>query len=55
MTDKLIKSQEKYNDSLINLMCLTFDKERMKYLIDAYIVSNKITNDIVALKKDMEK
>lgn len=54
MSKKLIESQEKFNDSILELMCLTFNKKQMQQLIDAYIKSNKLTNDILALKEDKE-
>ena len=53
--NKLNKSQEDVNESLINLMCLTFNKKEMKRLIEAYILTNDLTNDIEALEKELNK
>lgn len=54
MSKKLIQSQERFNDSLLEMMCLTFDKEQMQKLIEAYNQSNKLTYELLALKKEME-
>ena len=48
-------SQEEINDSILTLMCLTFNKKEMKRLIEAYILTNDLTNDIEALKEELNK
>jgi hypothetical protein len=48
---KLDSIQEEMNDSIIDLMCLTFDKEEMKKLIKVYVLTNSVTDNIKALKK----
>lgn len=52
---KLRNSQEEINDSILTLMCLTFNKKEMKRLIEAYVLTNDLTNDIEALKKELNK
>lgn len=47
--------QEKFNDALIEMMCVTFDKEQMKQLLEIYIKSNKLTEDILALENDLKE
>lgn len=53
--DKLNKSQEEVNESLINLMCLTFNKKEMQKLINAYILTNNLTAEIKSLKEELNK
>lgn len=55
MSNKLIKAQENLNDSLLDMMCLTFDKELLKHLITLYNKSNKLTDDILALKEESKR
>jgi hypothetical protein len=52
---KLRSNQEEINDSILTLMCLTFNKKEMKRLIEAYVLTNDLTNDIEALKKELNK
>lgn len=53
--EKAIKVQEDFNEALIEMMCVTFSKKQMKQLLKAYIKSNKLTEDILALKDDLNK
>ena len=39
---KLRSNQEEINDSILTLMCLTFNKKEMKRLIEAYILTNDL-------------
>lgn len=48
--NKAIKAQEELNESLINMMCLTFSRQQMKQLLETYIKTNKLTNELTALK-----
>lgn len=50
--DKAIKAQEELNESLINMMCMTFNKQKMKQLLATYIKTNELTNELTALKKE---
>ena len=52
---KLRSNQEEINDSILTLMCWTFNKKEMKRLIEAYVLTNDLTNDIEALKKELNK
>ena len=52
--DKLKQSQKEVNESLINLMCLTFNKKEMKRLIEAYILTNNLTAEITTLKEKLD-
>lgn len=52
---KLRSNQEEINDSILTLMCLTFNKKEMKRLIEAYILTNDLTNEVIALKEDLKK
>lgn len=49
-----IDRQEKYNEALIEMMCLTFSKKQMKQLVEIYIKTNSLTDNIIKLKKDLE-
>ena len=51
----LRETQENMNDSLLELMCLTFNKEEMKKLLETYILSNKVTDNLEALQKSFKK
>lgn len=51
--NKTTKSQESYNEALIDMMCVTFSKKQMKQLLEVYIKSNKLTEDILAFKEDL--
>lgn len=53
--NKITKTQEDFNESLIEMMCFTFSKKQMKQLLEAYIKSNKLTEDVLALKEDLNK
>ena len=53
--DKLKQSQKEVNDSILTLMCLTTNKKEMQRLIKAYILTNDLTNDIEALKQQLNK
>lgn len=53
--NKTMKIQEDFNEALIEMMCLTFSKKQMKHLLEAYIKSNKLTEDVLALKEDIDK
>lgn len=53
--NKLRSNQEEINDSILTLMCLTFNKKEMKRLIGAYILTNDLTNDIEALNEELKK
>lgn len=50
---KLRSNQEEINDSILTLMCLTFNKKEMKRLIEAYVLTNDLTNDIEALREEL--
>lgn len=53
--NKITKTQEDFNELLIEMMCFTFSKKQMKQLLEAYIKSNKLTEDVLALKEDLNK
>lgn len=51
---KLRSNQEEINDSILTLMCLTFNKKEMKRIVEAYILTNSVTDNIEALKKEID-
>lgn len=53
--EKILELQEGTNDLLLDLMCLTTNKEEMKKHIDAYILSNNTTKMILETKADMNR
>lgn len=52
--DKLKNSQKEISDSILDLMCLTFNKKEMQRLLDAYIITNELTNELQLLKSQRE-
>ncbi len=53
--EKLSQSQKEVNESLISLMCLTFNKKEMERLLEAYILTNNLTAEIKSLSKELNK
>lgn len=51
--NKARQRQEDFNETLIDMMCLTSNKKHMKQLLEVYMKSNKLTEDILALKEDL--
>lgn len=53
--NKGIRKQEEFNDALLEMMCVTFNKKQMKQLLEIYIKSNKLTEDMLALENDLKE
>jgi hypothetical protein len=51
----LKESQNKLNDSILNQMCWTFNKDDMKRLLEFYFKSNLMTNDLIALTEEVNE